>query len=530
MGWIICSVVAVLVACGACAHARQYPDLSLGSGAPSKAPYLDFGSPLPELGVDAWVQPPPDDKTFQVAMKGKAAVVIVRWRTFGGSDDRLIPRLNALAEELKNEPIVFAVIADDNPKNVESFVKTTSVRALVGVDTDGSSGRWFRYSTTTILVDPAGRIQSITLPRYVNAGVLRDLIAGKPLSLPSSYEGSPSKEKSEGAIPDPSQDFVDIRRVLTSRSESEFAAREGRWSLSGYQPIELMLDAWWGLPHVEPPTPPAQRPGRTVGTFQTQDGEIPTVELSIEGDEQLGPYFRPTRDTDIGIEIFHDYDFYRMRFMQYALEPRMVWYERWRESASSLKNGHRVRVQNSANLGDANVSAIVNLPGANEASMRDRLKEAIRGYFDVDVTLVHKNRPALVLRRPLVLKPGYVPRGSIRPAKFPGRPYDTLLIYGAPWCSNTRMSDFADLLEVYVFERQYRVIDETNDANEYDLRLDMKLPRDVSVAQVAKCVAQQLGLVLEWAERPQPLLIIRKRADGAAAQAVPKSEHVAGSR
>lgn len=493
--------IVVAAALGLAAHARQDETPLPAEVRGSEVPVLDFGSPLPDLGVETWVQPPPDGKTFQEAIQGKA-VVIEFWATWCPPCIAAIPHLNALAEEMRNEPIVFVSVAIDDVKKVEAFVKKTPMRSWVGVDTTHVLAKLASRVgvPATILVDRAGKIQSFTRPELLNPSVLRDLIAGKQISLLSAYSVKAPLAVVDDVAAD--REFAEIRRVLSIEGRALLATTEGRWTFVGYPAFELILDAWWDSPDKE---------------VRANRKWVPknTLEFASEPEEELGPCRWPTKSVDLEVSPFSRDD----GMLQYRIPRREWWFNNWWQSSRRIVHYHRARIQDDAGVGRASVTAVVNVPNANEEELRNRLKTAIREHFDVDPVMTEETRPAIVLKRPLVLKPGDRHLRWIRPSSEVGKPFRVNHFYDTLFCTNVRMREIAELLECCVFYQSERVIDETNDLTEYDVRLE--IPLEANFAEVAKCVAQQLGLVLEWAERPQPLLIIRKRGHDAAAPEVP---------
>jgi uncharacterized protein (TIGR03435 family) len=138
-----------------------------------RAPEIHFDKLLPEQ--------PAANATFE-ALAGKT-VVLDMWATWCGSCVAAIPHLNELAEKFKDRPVVFLSVTDEQPAVVEAFLKKRPISGLVGVaHTDSPMQRYgVEALSTTFLIDATGKIAgSIDLER-VNASMIEDLVAGRPL-------------------------------------------------------------------------------------------------------------------------------------------------------------------------------------------------------------------------------------------------------------------------------------------------------------------------------------------------------------
>lgn len=437
MRWAMFFGVVIAAALGLAAHARQAVEPpAAATAAPDKPPYLDFGSPLPALSIARWVQPPPDGKSLNQAIEGKPAVILLRQvATCDGPDGAWIPGFKTLAEAMKSDAVAFAWITTDSPENVEKVLAAHPLNAWVGLD--GNRAIWPVMRTlgdSVVLLDSSGRIQAITRPDCVTVEVLRDLIEGRRLWLPSTYQVKVPWAETGGRIKEQTSEFAMIWPVLSSERDATWANAEGKWIYSGYPAPELILDAWW-------------------------------------------------------------------------------------DSRDIIHHRERARIQNDAGVPETCFAAVVSLPHADGDALRTRLKSMIRDYFKVEPVMTQEVRKALILKSVRVFNPGEQSGRARQPSKVPGALAQMKMSREELFCVNARLSEVAKFLETVVFDDRVRVFDETNDSTEYDIRFN--LPQGRAFSDIARCVTDQLGLVLVEAERPQPLLIIRKRAHDAAAPEAP---------
>lgn len=115
-------------------------------------------------------------------LAGKA-VVLEMWATWCGPCVAAIPHLNELAEKLKDAPIVFLSVSDEDPDVVERFLKKRPLGGMVGVaHTESPMQRYGADSIpTTFLIDAGGKIAGCTDPELVTVPMLEQLMARQRL-------------------------------------------------------------------------------------------------------------------------------------------------------------------------------------------------------------------------------------------------------------------------------------------------------------------------------------------------------------
>lgn len=167
--------------------------VAVGFEAPPKLNKPQVGAPAPKLGLEKLLQAPKDAEVDWDALKGQV-VVLEFWATWCGPCVGAIPHLNELAKEFEDKPVRFISVTDEKEAVIKKFLKKRSMRAWIGLDTDKSMHRAYgiRGIPTTFLVDKDGKIAAVTSPTQVTAKVLNELLAGKPLSIPTDDRRSGS--------------------------------------------------------------------------------------------------------------------------------------------------------------------------------------------------------------------------------------------------------------------------------------------------------------------------------------------------
>jgi thiol-disulfide isomerase/thioredoxin len=163
----------------------------------------------PEIVLDKLIPDQPVEKATLKALKGKA-IVMEFWATWCGPCVAEIPHLNELAARFRDRPIQFLSITQQRPVDVEWFLSNHPIGGWVGISRpldrrvsaeevfDGGEVRVrlpnvphvfkeyrVRAIPQTVLIDANGRIVARTAPRSVNANVLEDLLAGRPVDAPA---------------------------------------------------------------------------------------------------------------------------------------------------------------------------------------------------------------------------------------------------------------------------------------------------------------------------------------------------------
>jgi len=156
-----------------------------------------IGDSPPAFGLERLLQAPDGTKASWASLKGKV-VVLEFWATWCGPCVGAIPHLNELANTLKDKPIQFIAVTDEDEKIIASFLKRKPIHAWIGLDTDRSMFKDYAITGIphTVVVDKKGKIVAITHPTMLTEQVLSDVLAGKRLAL-----AAPSQDHRGGIRP-----------------------------------------------------------------------------------------------------------------------------------------------------------------------------------------------------------------------------------------------------------------------------------------------------------------------------------------
>ncbi len=141
-----------------------------------------FGEAPPEIHFDRILPASASESINFKALTGKV-VVLEMWATWCGPCIAAIPRLNELADQFKDQPVVFLSVTDEEPAVVEAFLKDHPISGWVGIAHTKSPlaeyGVW--GVPTTFLIDATGKIAGSTDPDRVTAQTIQELLLGMAL-------------------------------------------------------------------------------------------------------------------------------------------------------------------------------------------------------------------------------------------------------------------------------------------------------------------------------------------------------------
>lgn len=142
------------------------------------------GDMAPPIELEGLLQAPEGASTKPEALRGKV-VVLEFWATWCGPCIVAFPHLNKLTDRFKDKPVKFISITDESREVVERFLNKRALKSWVGLDTDRSVFRALRVAgmPRTVIIDTEGKIAALTSPEQVTEQVLRDLLAGKTVTL-----------------------------------------------------------------------------------------------------------------------------------------------------------------------------------------------------------------------------------------------------------------------------------------------------------------------------------------------------------
>jgi uncharacterized protein (TIGR03435 family) len=178
---------------------------------------VKVGEPAPDLRLDLLLPDrPAADATLQ-ALAGKA-VVLEFWATWCGPCVAAIPHLNDLATKFNGRPVVFLSVTDEARPVVEEFLKKRPIQGWVGIAKTSKLSESYGVEgiPATFLIDAAGKLAAELYPEQLNAAVIEDLLAGRPVKAPPGMSFDFSvKRPDDSAGPAPLLDMI-IRPASTS--------------------------------------------------------------------------------------------------------------------------------------------------------------------------------------------------------------------------------------------------------------------------------------------------------------------------
>ncbi len=147
---------------------------------------VKVGDPAPEINLQSLIPDQPASNATLKALKGKA-VVIEFWATWCAPCVEAIPHLNELAKQFADRPIQFISITYEDKEVVEAFIKKRPIAGWIGFDPGKKLIKTYGFEgiPQTVLIDAKGNYAGVTYPHWLKAEHLKDLMAGKKLTLPN---------------------------------------------------------------------------------------------------------------------------------------------------------------------------------------------------------------------------------------------------------------------------------------------------------------------------------------------------------
>jgi uncharacterized protein (TIGR03435 family) len=173
---------------------------------------LQIGDRAPEFVFEGLVQTPDEEVGTLAALRGKA-VVLVFWEPWSRKCNDALTHLNGLVGEFRNQPIRFVTVTSTEEPIVRRLLREQRIEAWVWLDADRSMFKAYGAVPLPhmVLIDQQGKIAAITSAEDLTVSAIKDLLAGKPVSLPRK-ESKPVESKADEvarlADPEPLMEVV----------------------------------------------------------------------------------------------------------------------------------------------------------------------------------------------------------------------------------------------------------------------------------------------------------------------------------
>ncbi len=137
-----------------------------------------YDAPAPPLAVELLQAPAGAQATWE-SLKGNV-VVLEFWATWCSGCVAQIPHLNELAGKLKDKPVRFISVTDEDLDAVTPFLAKRPIAGWVALDPRSTTFR--RYGINgrpqTAVIDADGVLRGIVTPEQVTEGLVAELLAG----------------------------------------------------------------------------------------------------------------------------------------------------------------------------------------------------------------------------------------------------------------------------------------------------------------------------------------------------------------
>jgi uncharacterized protein (TIGR03435 family) len=216
---------------------------------PAYAAAPRVGDPAPPIQLAKLLQAPEGASVSWDSLRGKV-VILDFWGSWCLPCRPGMEHLNGLMGKLAGRPVQVVAIANEREEPVTRFLRRTAVpRLWIGLDADQATfGAYLPpFLTTTVVVDPAGRIAGITKAEAVTVQVVEDLLAGKTVQLPpvENVEEAVATPAGAPAASGPTDLFKAVFRpaATTGEGTTQYDST-GRWISLTLPPQDLIGTAF----------------------------------------------------------------------------------------------------------------------------------------------------------------------------------------------------------------------------------------------------------------------------------------------
>jgi uncharacterized protein (TIGR03435 family) len=209
---------------------------------------IKIGQPAPEISLDQLLPDQPVASATLHALKGKA-VVLEFWATWCGPCVMAIPRLNELAVEFKNKPVVFLSITAESRAEIEPFLKKRPIEGWVGLTKDRKVLEDYGVTslTRTFLIDAEGNLAADLAAYNLTAGMLNDLLARRPVSVPKPVPFSTRIRQLDDSLSPPLFDVM-IRPTTAIERGGGVGRGNGELMMKALTPFGMLIQTSAFLP------------------------------------------------------------------------------------------------------------------------------------------------------------------------------------------------------------------------------------------------------------------------------------------
>ncbi len=149
------------------------------------------GMPAPELSIDRLLNAPSNVPPTLSGNKGRT-LVIEFFSINCPKCHEAMPHFNELAREMKDEPVTFIALTNEDETAVRKYMAEVGMSAYVGLDPDWSM--WGEYAVPgvpmAVVINPKGIVAALVHPDELNPEMLRTIMNGRTpnVKLTELYE------------------------------------------------------------------------------------------------------------------------------------------------------------------------------------------------------------------------------------------------------------------------------------------------------------------------------------------------------
>lgn len=200
------------------------------------------GDKPPLLRATTLLQAPARAKLDAKSLHGKV-VVLEFWATWCGPCVAAIPHLNQLAEKFQGRPVQFVAITDEEESVVKPFLTKRPIKAWIALDRDKAMHKAYGVGGIphTVVLGKDGAIAAITYPTFLAEQHIKDLLAGKKVSLDDLRGTTAGQDSYEPGLAQP------VFQVLirpSAHTTSGCSQGAGRLTAQGYTVGEILPAAF----------------------------------------------------------------------------------------------------------------------------------------------------------------------------------------------------------------------------------------------------------------------------------------------